>query len=138
MQRYYYLMIFPVLLLIGACHRWPVEPLPYSGLYKATTFILPGPADGEYDVLARGGFLELRLHDDGTTSGRQYVPYEPGSAHDISLAGTYTIVGDEIHFDMVEENTWFELRPMVLGNGEIRTNNVMSYIPHHVVLTKVE
>lgn len=137
MQRYYYLMVLPVMLLMGACCRWPVEPLQHSGLYKATTFILPAPADGPDDILARGGFIELRLHEDGTTSGRQYIPYEPGSAHDVSLAGTYTISGESITFDM-EGNTWFELEPMVLRNGEIRTSERLRRGPYDVVLTKVE
>lgn len=57
------------------------------------------------DVLAAGGFIEVALREDGTASGRVFVPAElaDGEENDIEFAGTYTVSGNEVSFQHVED-----------------------------------
>ncbi len=127
------LTLFPILLAVAGCDIIPVEPQSIKGTYKSTTFIIPAPNDGPDDVGARGGFIELRLNDDGTTSGRQHIPYGDGTASDRDLNGTYTITGDTILFH-IQGAIFFE--PMHMVNDEIRTTEQLRRGSFELVLKK--
>lgn len=104
MPRTWSLPIHAVLavLLLSACDN-PVDPMTrVSGDYRATTFSLAFGST-QTDVLRMGVELEIRLHPNGTTTGRFFVPAElnddDDGAYTADLQGTWTLNGDTVQFN---------------------------------------
>lgn len=71
-----------------------------TGGFGAITFTTT--ADGEtIDWLDHGASLEIRLTENGTTSGRAFVPGadEDGGDWEADLTGTWEVRSDTIYFD---------------------------------------
>ena len=135
LNRLFLPSVLPLLVLAGGC-RTAVDQGELAGVYRSTTFIVPGPADGPDDVGARGGFIELRLSSDGTVSGRQHMPQDPEPAADQVLDGTYTVSGDTIRFT-IGEGTWLAAEPMLLAGDEIRSQRILRRGAFEIVLRKM-
>ena len=93
----------PVLLVgvlpMGACDS-ATEDEDLPGTYETTRFT--AQINGEtVDVLRGGGFVELVLRENGTASGRLFVPaaLNDGEETDLTFAGTYTVSGNQVAFD---------------------------------------
>jgi hypothetical protein len=75
------------------------SPEVLSGAYTAVTFTTT-PAGGQpTDQKALGGFVNVTLKLDNTTSGQLHVAASNGQpAFDADLAGTWSITGTQVHF----------------------------------------
>lgn len=64
-----------------------------AGTYAATVFTLQEGDEVLQDILAQGGFINLALTVEGTTSGRAFVPGggEGGEDFDADLTGTWML-----------------------------------------------
>lgn len=86
---------------IAACDSSPTAPTMNSvaGDYRATEFTVTTSGQ-TVNLLANGALLEMTLRQDGTTTGRLFVPggEEDGSDFDASLDGTWTLRGDTVRF----------------------------------------
>lgn len=71
-----------------------------AGNYIATTFIIPGSADGHVDILANGGFITVILSLDFTARGRIVIPKHPSLRGDFdeTFEGSYTVKNDSLQF----------------------------------------
>jgi hypothetical protein len=70
-----------------------------SGAYHATTLTATqGLITSNF--LQSGGFLNVTLNSDGTTSGRLFLPgaSETGGDLDVDLAGTWSLTGSRVSF----------------------------------------
>jgi hypothetical protein len=82
------------------------------------------------DLLDLGGVLDLTLAEDGSTSGRMFVPGadEDGSDFDRDLTGAWTLSGDTVRFEH-DADTFLRDVPFTLsGNllsGEYTSGDVV-------------
>jgi len=101
------LVLFAVITILSGCADNSTEPdTPkltvdnVKGNYSTTAFKLT--ENGTLtDILAEGGYINLNLLVDGTTSGQFFIPKTiTGDSLDInlSLEGTFTIVNDSVAF----------------------------------------
>ena len=72
-----------------------------AGSYTATTFNVESDVVGPVDLLASGATVTATLNEDGTTTGRLFVPNagEDGSDVDEDLTGTWTLTGNTVTFN---------------------------------------
>lgn len=104
---------------LAACGDDPFVPTMDSiaGEYRATT--LTATTGGvTVDALALGGTLTLDLDEDGTTTGRLFLPglEEDGSDFDASLDGTWQLRGDVVTFDQGADTLIRDLEFEVRGS----------------------
>ena len=94
-----------------------------AGPFEATRLILHEGGE-TFDLLAHDEVVfELTLNPDGTTSGRFFVPQsvdeegnvEEGSGIDVDLGGTFTVTGNQLTFDHVEDTPFEQLTFTVRG-----------------------
>jgi hypothetical protein len=82
-----------IVLTLSACGDDPMSPITradITGDYAASTFTVRSGGT-TIDLLALGATLNITLRDDGTTTGRLFVPGgdEDGSDLDANLDGTF-------------------------------------------------
>lgn len=92
-----------------------------AGAYETTSFT--AEIEGEtVDVLDAGGFIEMTLGEDGTVSGRLFVPEDlaGGEENDLPFGGTYAVSGNEVTFDH-EADTFVRDVVWTYDDGALRT-----------------
>jgi hypothetical protein len=86
---------------LAACGGDVITATPESlaGTYTAAVFTTT-PAGGQpTDQLALGGFVNITLNEDRTTTGQMHVAATNGSpAFDASMAGTWSVIGTQVRF----------------------------------------
>ena len=86
---------------LAACGADVITATPESltGAYTAAVFTTT-PAGGQpTDQTALGGFINITLNDDRTTTGQMHVAATNGSpAFDASMAGTWSVIGTQVRF----------------------------------------
>ncbi len=82
-----------------------------AGSYEATTFVVTPDGEGPIDVLAAGGFINITINSNGTTTGDMFLPASvAGTDQAFSMDGTASIVGSEqVAFDQVADSFFREL-----------------------------
>jgi hypothetical protein len=82
-----------------------------AGSYEATTFVVTPDGEGQIDVLAAGGFINITINSNGTTTGDMFLPASvAGTDQAFSMDGTASIVGSEqVAFDQVADSFFREL-----------------------------
>ena len=82
-----------------------------AGSYEATTFVVTPDGEGPIDVLAAGGFINITINANGTTTGDMFLPASvAGTDQAFSMDGTASIVGSEqVAFDQVADSFFREL-----------------------------
>jgi hypothetical protein len=82
-----------------------------AGSYEATTFVVTPDGEGQIDVLAAGGFINITINSNGTTTGDMFLPANvAGTDQAFSMDGTASIVGSEqVAFDQVADSFFREL-----------------------------
>ena len=88
-------------LTLGACGRDVITATPesLSGAYTAAVFTTTPSGGQATDQKALGGFLNISLNDDRTTTGQLHVAAANGApASDASMAGTWTVIGTQVRF----------------------------------------
>jgi hypothetical protein len=115
--------------IVAACADDAVGPDPqvtllsgtYSaeGVYGAFAVTTTGPgAVGTIDWVARGAFIRLDLHADGTTSGRFFVPGadEDGGDLDADLAGTWSVAAGVIRLAQEADTVLRDMEFRLVGS----------------------
>ncbi len=113
MKRKIYVMMISLLLLsVTFCSNNIIEPIQYdpdamrvAGNYIATTFIIPTPNDGSFDVLANGGMITVVLSLEFAAKGRIVIKNYPTMREDWSyetfdetFEGSYKVKNDSLQF----------------------------------------
>ena len=82
-----------------------------AGSYEATTFVVTPDGEGPIDVIAAGGFINITINSNGTTTGDMFLPASvAGTDQAFSMDGTASIVGSEqVAFDQVADSFFREL-----------------------------
>jgi hypothetical protein len=77
-----------------------------AGSYTASTFTAESDLVGTLDLLAMGATVSVTLNEDGTTTGRLFVPEggEEGGDLDVDLAGTWSLTGDTVTFSQTGDS----------------------------------
>lgn len=77
-----------------------------AGSYTASTFTAQSDLFGNVDLLATGATVSVTLDEDGTTTGRLFVPDagDDGGDVDVDLAGTWTLTGDTVTFSQTGDS----------------------------------
>ena len=86
---------------LGACGRDVITATPesLSGAYTAAVFTMTPSGGQTTDQKALGGFINITLNDDRTTTGQLHVAAANGSpALDASMAGTWSVIGTQVRF----------------------------------------
>ncbi len=103
MHRPVYLVVLIGILLSCGDGNAPTVP-EVAGSYEATHFRII--EDGQTtDLLEEGASLSLTLAEDGSVSGRLFIPGggENGSDLDASMEGVWLLSGDQVTFDQVAD-----------------------------------
>jgi hypothetical protein len=111
-------VLFAVLLLAGCDSNETDDEI--AGVYETTRFDVT--IDGStIDVLDAGGFIEMTLREDGTASGRLFVPEElaEGEENDIPFGGNYSVSGNTVTFDH-EADTFIRDTEWRFDDGTLR------------------
>jgi hypothetical protein len=85
---------------LAACGRDVITATPesLSGAYTAAVFSTTTGGQTT-DQKALGGFINITLNDDRTTTGLMHVAAANGApASDASMAGTWTVIGTQVRF----------------------------------------
>jgi hypothetical protein len=106
-----------------ACADDPFQPTNETvvGDYDATQ-LRTSDVYGSVDWIALGARIDLRLYEDGTTSGRLFIPAGPGGIdEDQDLTGTWELRGENIWFRMVfdtfiDDMPWRAQRDRLIGD----------------------
>jgi hypothetical protein len=108
------------LILIGCDSAEDGDENEIAGEYETTLFTAE-IEDETVDVLAAGGFIEVTFREDGTVSGRLFVPeaLAEGEENDIPFGGTYTVSGSEVTFDH-EADTFIRDVEWMFSDGTLR------------------
>jgi hypothetical protein len=87
---------------LAGCGRDVITATPesLSGAYTAAVFTTTPSGGGQAtDQKALGGFINITLNDDKTTTGQMHVAAANGSpAFDANMAGTWSVIGTEVRF----------------------------------------
>lgn len=110
-----------VVCLIGACgDDGPSGPSPeeIAGSYEADVLIFRDDGDTR-NLLEEGAFVDVTLHEDGTTEGEFYIPALTGGA-DLSgsLNGTWELDGDIVMFQH-SPGSFMSDAPFMWGGGGV-------------------
>ena len=84
----------------------PIDVQHIAGTYHLTSLIVIQDGVPSSDADVEGEYINLTLNPDGTTSGHFFVPANPGeegSGMDVGLTGTYTLNGNVVTLDFVDE-----------------------------------
>jgi len=123
--------VLAIVAVLGACSEGsvtpdpdptdpePVTPQEITRTFSATTFTTT--TDGSStDQLAEGATLDITLHEDGTTTGRLFIPggAEDGGDLDRDLSGTFSFneTNQTVTFDHVADTF---VRDMTFSAGEL-------------------
>lgn len=127
-----------LVLLVGtACGDDGVATL-LPGGYGATTFTLSGAVTG--DVLAAGGFLQMLLQADGTTSGTLSIPASlaEGTDFEASMVGTWRQEGSVVRFSQEADTFVRDIIWEVVSERQLRGQGTFSSTTITVVLELLE
>jgi hypothetical protein len=77
-----------------------------AGSYTASTFTAQSDLLGNVDLLATGATVSVILDEDGSTTGRLFVPGadEDGGDVDVDLTGTWSLTGDTVTFSQTGDS----------------------------------
>lgn len=108
-----------------------------AGSYHATT-LTATQGTSSSNLLLGGGSLALNLHEDGTTTGRLFVPGagESGQDFDVDLAGTWTLTDNTVTFDQPNSDTFIRDMPFTAEANRLRGEETFGEFTIRVVLTK--
>ena len=107
-----------------------------QGAYTATKFTMQPTGGTVTDVLAAGGSISLRIHDDLSTSDSMVIPASvQGGPFSVGLLGQTARTGDQVTFNFVADSF---LRDAVwtYGGGELTTVYTGSGVTAVVTLSK--
>jgi hypothetical protein len=92
-----------------------------AGSYQATT-LTATQGSTTVNLLQGGGSLTLNLLEDGTTTGRLFVPGagETGGDLDVDLIGTWTLTGSTVTFDQPNSDTFVRDMSFTAERNRIR------------------
>ena len=91
--------------LLACADVGTVSPLPtmqsVAGTYSASLLTIQEGDGAVEDLLAKGGFIDLDLRPDGSTTGRMFVPADgpDGDDYDSDLAGTWALADSTVTLD---------------------------------------
>jgi hypothetical protein len=121
---------FAFLFALAAACDSVSEPEQVPGEYRATS--LTATENGTTtDVLRQGVSLDIKLNDDGTTTGRFFVPNEV----DASMAGRWTLRGDTVRFEQ-SADTFVRDVPFLARNGRLQADETFDRTRVRVTLSK--
>lgn len=112
-----FLALLALAAVLSACDSAvepPTSEIRVGGPYEATTFRLLDTDTGalHYDLLAAGSTFEMTLADDGTVTGRVFIPYqafvESGTTDDVE--GDFDVTFDGV-YEPSDDAVTFDLRP---------------------------
>ncbi|HUQ48782.1 MAG TPA: hypothetical protein VM053_11180 [Gemmatimonadaceae bacterium] len=86
---------------LAACGGDAITTTPdsLSGVYAAAVFATTPSGAQTTDQKALGGFIDIILNDNGTTTGQLHTAAANGSpAFDASMAGTWSVMGTKVRF----------------------------------------
>jgi hypothetical protein len=86
--------------LVG-CGRDVITATPenLSGAYTAAVYTTTSSGGQTTDQKALGGFINITLNDDRTTTGQLHAAAANGSpAFDANMAGTWSVIGTQVRF----------------------------------------
>lgn len=118
-----------ILLLAGCDSTDPIdenEDAEVAGSYEASTFVLHLES-GSYNILERGGLLNLNLDEDGNVEGRMLVPCSipqtcedpDAETYDVMIGGVYEVEADTVFFDH-RADTFIREVPWLYEDGMLR------------------
>jgi hypothetical protein len=123
-------LAFLFALAAGAACDSVSESEQIPGEYRATT--LTGTENGTTtDFLNQGVSLSIKLNDDGTTTGRFFVPNEV----DASMAGRWTVRGDTVRFEQ-SADTFVRDVPFLVRDGRLQGDATFDKTRVRVTLSK--
>ena len=100
--RLWYSAALIVALGLGACSDPTSPETKIAGSYEVVEWMIVSSTT-THDLIAGGGHLNLVMAPDGSTSGEFFIPAsvspEP-SEQRVSMAGSWTQVGDVVNFEM--------------------------------------
>ena len=107
-----------------------------AGSYSATTFTTTN-GGSTTDQLAAGASLVLTLADNGTATGRLFVPggAQGGGDLDADMAGTWTLTGRIVNFDQTAD-TFVRDMPFTVESNRLRGEATFSGTTIRVTLDK--
>ena len=97
----------------------PTDTLPanLAGAYTATQFVTTG-SSGQTNQLLAGSSLNITLNSNGTTTGHLHLAASAGNpAFDADMAGTWTHVGNTVHFTQTADTFVRDMDFTVVGQG---------------------
>lgn len=130
-------------LALLACGEGKFEPTveTVAGGYHATTLVVI-QGSSSTDLLLGGGLLTLNLDENGTTSGRLFIPGggEGGGDLDVDLPGTWTLADSTVTFVQPDSDTFIRDMPFTAQRNRLRGEETFASIEGDftlsVVLTK--
>jgi len=107
-----------------------------AGSYSPTTFTTT-TGGSTTDQLAAGASLALSLAENGTTTGRLFVPHgaEGGGDLDADMAGTWTLTGRIVNVDQTAD-TFVRDMPFTVESNRLRGEATFSGTTIRVTLGK--
>lgn len=126
-----------VLAAVSVCGEALPTEATVAGSYTAVVFTVregDGPAQ---DILALGGFIDLVLLPDGTTTGRLFVPGgdEDGGDLDLDLIGIWSLEGRTVTFWHVSD-TFIRDMPFRVEGDRLKGQGVFSGVTITVELAR--
>jgi hypothetical protein len=109
-----------------------------AGTYEATTFTAVTSA-ATLDLLAQGATVDVTLAEDGTASGRLFLPggAEDGGNLDEDLTGTWTLSGETVTFDQAGD-TFIRDVDFTAGENTLTGEGSFQGVDLRLVMTKTE
>ncbi len=126
------LVLTCAVVLLSSCEL-PSASSALTGYYESTTLQGIAQADGGVDILAKGGFIRLRLRADSAVRDHLFVPPNIGSSHgklDQRFSGSYLVRGDTLH--VTGTGTLID-RPWLIEGDKLETPN----LPGHGAAFKI-
>lgn len=114
------ILVFGLALTAAACADDPLSPEErVAGEYTATTLTV-NQGGATFDALQTGARLDIILRENGTTTGRLFVPQgdEDGGDFEADLTGTFTVSedGQRVTFDQAADTFIRDVEFTVQGN----------------------
>lgn len=108
-----------------------------AGRYHATTLTVT-EGGSTTNLLLGGGFLDLVLHENGTTSGRVFLPGwgEGGGDFDMELPGTWSLTGNTVTFDQPDADTFLRDVPFTAERNRLSAEGTFSDQTIRLILSK--
>jgi hypothetical protein len=133
----------PLLLLssLAACNDGTSPNAELAGSYEATAFLLTRQGSPPVDVLAAGGSMVATLTEDGTVGANLFIPQsliDDPQDFEVILYGTYSRLGDRIHFEHDQGDSILEDMAWIIGPNTLSATGADVHGTIEITLTRVE